>query len=149
ELARSGGRFVEDHPEVFGGVLHHGREAGPGAVAETEAFRNHREGEIGRGEAADDEYANLDDVCVADDLHTAEGDQERHDSQYDHDRMEVFAAEEAVDGDGAEVEDGGKIDEDVEQQPEDGHDQRDGLVVAHLQELGHRKDLVLEIDGHE
>src|SRR5579872_5871569 len=101
---------------MFRSVMHHGGETCEGIVAETESLRDNGEREIRGCQAADDQDADLDDIGITDHLHSAQGNNQGEDTQEDHYDVEVLAAQEAVNGNGAKVDYGGKVDENVEKQ---------------------------------
>src|SRR6202044_3717561 len=140
-------RFSEDHMKVIRGVLYKLVKTRKSAVTHAKGFTDDGEGHVSGGEASDNENADLDHIGEADDLHPAEGNEYGKDGEGDDDDMELVIgpADEAIDGDGAEVEDGGQVDEYIEEEPEDRHDKRDGFVVTRLQELGHGEYLVLQV----
>ena len=111
-------------------------------------FRDEVQSEPRGHEAADDEAGDLDDVRVADDLHAAQRDDRGEDGEEQHAGQHADAGD-AADRERAQVQDRGQVDDDVQAEPEQRHRRRDGLAVALFEELGHRVDVVLQIDRHE
>ena len=101
------------------------------------------------GQAARDQQADLHDVGQGHGLQPAPDliGQRKHGD--DHEGGELVDPRHRVHGDGAKPQDRGHIDEDVEAQPEHGHDAAHRRSVPLLQKLRHGRDIVAQEDGQE
>src|SRR5690606_14161499 len=149
QLGRCRGGFGQYHFKMFRRIFHHRVKTRQRITPEAEFLRYHRQCKISSSKAADDQHGYLYHIRITDHLHPAKGDDQREQRQQQHDHVQRFTADQAVDGHSAKVEDGSKVHEDVEEKPEDRHDQRYRFIVAHFQELWHGVDLVLQVDGYE
>jgi len=138
-------RLVEDHLEVVGVAVHQGGEAAHEARGAADLTQ--RDGQD--DDAAQDQQGHLNDVRQGHGLQAAryligQG-EDAEDDQHGH-RIEA--------GDGryrraAQPQDRGQVDEDVEQQPEDGHQELHAGAKALLQEARHGGHAIAQKDRDE
>ena len=106
------------------------------------------QGQVGGGQAAQNEKEHLNNVGEANHLHAAQGNNYGKTGQRVHAEGQVQARD-AAHGNGPEVENGGEVDHDVERQPENGHNHGHRAVVALAEELRHRENAVLQVHRNE
>src|SRR5690606_617870 len=103
--------FVENHVEVRGCLIVQQTEAGKHPVA-AEMVGNHVQRQVGGGKAAEDKYQYLDDVGIADNLHTTQRNEDGKDGDAVHTDREIDIGYGRY-GQGAQKQDGREVDHDV------------------------------------
>ena len=139
----------ENHVEVVGRSGNQGVEAGQCAPAEAELGAHQTQSDIGRDQAAHHQHHHLHHVGVAHHLHPANGNEQRKQRQQDDDDVKRVAPHQITEGQRPKVENRSQVDQHVEKEPEDAHNQAQRGVVALLQKLRHRKNLLLQEYRHE
>ena len=99
---------------------------------QSKLLTDNSQGDVGCNQSSYQQYQHLDNIRIPDHLHPTEGDDERKDRKADHDQVKAFTPGQVVDRQRTEVQNGGKVDKDVQEQPEDCHDHGHGFIVACL-----------------
>ena len=138
-----------NHVEMVVGIGHHGREPVDSPAAYSQHLRHFSQGQVRGNQTAHDEHKYLNHIGIANYFHTAQRDDDGKNAQTNDNRMELIGPHEVRQGEGTEEQNRCQVNEDVEKQPENGHNQTDGFVVTLAQKLRHREDAVLEVDRNK